>query len=44
MKKIVSLMLVALMLMATLSGCSVDPEDKGAIIPVSISKEMKSYV
>lgn len=43
MKKIVSLMLVALMLMATLSGCSVDPEDKGAIIPVSISKEMKSY-
>lgn len=43
MKKLVSLMLVCLMLAATLSGCAVDPEDKGAIIPVSISKEMKAY-
>ncbi len=43
MKKILSLTLVCMMLLATLSGCAVDPEDKGAIIPVSISKEMKSY-
>ncbi|MBQ7896958.1 MAG: peptide ABC transporter substrate-binding protein [Clostridia bacterium] len=43
MKKIVSLTLVCLMVLALLSGCSVDPEDKGAMIPVSISKEMKAY-
>ena len=43
MKKLVSLILVCLMLAATLSGCAVDPEDKGAIIPVSITKEMKAY-
>ncbi|MBQ5746419.1 MAG: hypothetical protein IIV81_00635, partial [Clostridia bacterium] len=43
MKKIISLVLASLMLLFTLSGCAVDPEDKGAMIPVSISKEMKSY-
>lgn len=43
MKKIISMAFVCLMLLLTLSGCSVDPEDKGAMIPVSISKEMKSY-
>ena len=43
MKKIISMALVGLMLLLTLSGCAVDPEDKGAMIPVSISKEMKSY-
>ncbi len=43
MKKLISIVLVSLMLLATLSGCAVDTEDKGAIIPVSISKEMKSY-
>ncbi len=43
MKKILSLTMVCLMLLAALSGCAVDEEDKGAIIPVSISKEMKSY-
>lgn len=43
MKKIVSLTLVCLMVLAVLSGCAVDPEDKGAMIPVSISKEMKAY-
>ena len=43
MKKLVSLILVCLMLAAVLTGCAPDPEDKGAIIPVSISKEMKAY-
>lgn len=31
------------MLTSLLTGCAVDKEDKGAIIPVSISKEMKAY-
>lgn len=43
MKKLVSLILVCLMLAAVFTGCAPDPEDKGAIIPVSISKEMKAY-
>lgn len=43
MKKIISLALLLVMLVSVLSGCAVDPEDKGAIIPVAISKEMKSY-
>ncbi|MBR6633377.1 MAG: peptide ABC transporter substrate-binding protein [Clostridia bacterium] len=43
MKKLVSIVLMCLMLLGVLSGCAVDSEDKGAIIPVSISKEMKAY-
>ena len=43
MKKLLSLTFVCLMLLAILSGCAVDPEDKGAMIPVAISKEMKAY-
>ncbi len=43
MKKVLSLMFVCLMLVTTLAGCAVDEQDNGAIIPVSISKEMKAY-
>ena len=43
MKKILSLVLVSVLLLSVLTGCAVDPEDKGAMIPVSISKEIKNY-
>ena len=43
MKKFLSILFVAALLLSVLSGCAVDPEDKGAIIPVSISKEMNNY-
>lgn len=43
MKKILSLVLLSVLLLSLFSGCAVDPEDKGAMIPVAISKEMKNY-
>ncbi len=44
MKRIISFILSALFVFATLTGCSKrDEEDKGAIIPVYITDEIKNY-
>ncbi|MBE6700286.1 MAG: peptide ABC transporter substrate-binding protein [Ruminococcaceae bacterium] len=43
MKKIVSIIIVCLTLVATLSGCAADKDDTGAIIPVFITEEISNY-